>query len=182
MTETKQKKIREKIGQVFIIPLSDGIFGYCQMVSKTKYAFFNFFDHGEHIDIEEIISSDVLFFLTIDSFVIKEGLWEMIGILNVRKEFVREDQFSYDSLAGNYIIWRVIDGRLQQIKANSDEIKDLECFASSNDRHVIERLEDYLAGRPNYWVQLDKNQHDPNFPGITEFYKKYGYDYKLNKN
>lgn len=171
----------EKIGQVFQIPLSDGKFAYCQMVSGAKHAFFDFFENGENLDLEKITSSSVLFYITVDSYVFKEGIWKLLGTCNVKRDFIRTEPFSYDSLKKTYVIWRVVDGVLKQIPATSEEIKDLECFAAWNDRHVIQRLEDYLAGRPNYYVESQKNRHDPNFPFMTEFYKRYGYDYKSDK-
>ncbi len=182
MTEKKQKKIRLKIGQLFQIPLTERRFAYCQMSSIGSHAFFNYFDDGEDPNIEKILNSDIIFYTTVDSYVFKEGVWKLLGCFDLKREYISQELFSYDSILKTYIIWRMIDGILRKIPATPEEIKDLECFASSNDRHIIERLEDYLAGRPNYWVEADKNQHNPNFPGIVEFYKRYGYDYKRNIN
>lgn len=182
MTEKKKRKIQQKIGQLFQIPLSSNRFGYCQMVSEGFHMFFECFDDGNNPDIEKILNSKALFCIGVSSYIFKDGVWSLLGCFNVKKDYKRQDLFSYDRLKKTYIIWRVVDGILQKIPSTPEEIQNLECFASSDERHVIERLEDHLAGRPNYWIELDKNQHDPNFPGITEFYKKYGYDYKLDKN
>lgn len=182
MSEVKKKRFRQKIGQVFQIPLSCGKFGYCQMVNEADYSFFDYFDDGLISDIKQILHNKIIFSIGVDYYVFKEGIWKLIGVSDVTDNFKYTEPFSYDVIAETYLIWRVVDGFLKQIPATSEEIRDLECFASSNERHVTERLEDYLAGRPNYWVEHARNQHDPNFPGIVEFYKKYGYDYKLDMN
>jgi hypothetical protein len=175
----KKKRIREEVGQVFQVPLGNNLYGYGQVAPTAEYAFFDYFNNGQIENLEDIINRPVLFRLTVDSYVIKEGLWPIIGILPVKKELkINNTPFTYDSDKNSYLIWK---NGLEQILATPEEIYNLECFASWEDKHVEQRLRDHFAGRPNFDVEYFRNQHNPNFErDIEKFYQQYGYDFKLN--
>jgi hypothetical protein len=181
MTE-KRKSIREKIGQVFQVPLGDGTFGYGQVATKGPFVFFDYLDRGEAENLNTIIDSPRLFRITVDQYAITRGLWPILGVLPVKPEYQEaRDVFSYDSEKGHYVIWSWKSGDMEQIPATADQIQNLEYFASWSPRAAKERLIDHFAGRPNYEIESGRHRHDPNFPDMVEFYRQYGYEYPLDE-
>ncbi len=173
-----KKGIRKKIGQVYRIPLEEGVYGYGQAVTEVDHAFFDYKDNGQNTNIDEVLKAPVLFKLTVDRYVIAQEYWEIIGKFPVNPEYQEYTEcFSYNSFNKRYEIWRMGQGR---IPATWEEIKDLECMASWGHTHVEQRLRDHFAGRPNFTVEYFKNEHNPDFERhIQKFYKQYGYDFKL---
>lgn len=172
----KPKKVREKIGDIFQINLGDGIFGYGQVVSKVEYAFFNFFNDGSIPNFSDVINSNILFGISVDRYVLHDGLWPIIGRFNVSEVALKKQSFfSHDRFTNEYTIW-TSEG---QYPATPEEIQDLECFASWSHKSVEQRLRDHLAGRPNYDVESGRQRYKGNFPDIITFYKQYGYDFKF---
>jgi hypothetical protein len=172
----KPKKVREKIGDIFQINLGDGTFAYGQVVSKVEYAFFNFVNDGSIPNFLEIINSNALFRISVDRYVIRDGVWKILGKALIRDELLqKQNLFSFDRHTNEYTIWSPEGRRL----ANPDEIQDLECFASWGHKSVEQRLRDHFAGRPNYDVELERQSHKTDFPDIITFYKQYGYDFSF---
>ncbi len=176
----KSKRIREKVGQVFQVPLGNGLFGYGQVATKTKQVFFDYQDDGSAEDLEKIIQRPMLFIICVDSYVIKEGLWKVLGVLPVNPDFEKEeDVFSYDSIKEKYVIWKT---GIHKVIATPEEIYNLECFSSWEHGAVADRLRDHFAGRPCYWVDEARNQHNIHFKrDIHEFYEQYGYAHPFGK-
>lgn len=173
----KPKKIREKIGDIFQVNLGDGTFGYGQVVSKSEYVFFDYFNDGASVDTNNIRNCPVLFRITVDSYVIREGIWPILEKAPIaEKNLERNSKFTHDYFTNEYTIWTP-EGKYP---ATPDEIQDLECLASWGHDHVEQRLRDHLAGRPNCVVERFRNLHNPNFEtDIVKFYKQYGYDFKF---
>lgn len=174
-----KKGIRKKIGQVYRIPLEEGVYGYGQVVTDVEHAFFDYKDNGHDTDIEKVLAASVLFKLTVDSYVVNKGYWEILGVYPVNPEYQQYIPcFSYNFNNSNcYEIWHKGKGR---VPATWEEIKDLECLSSWGHEHVEQRLRDHFAGRPNFDVEYFRNKHNPDFErDIVKFYKQYGYDFKL---
>ena len=175
MTE-KKKRIREKPGQVFRVPLGKGLFGYGQLVDPYS-VFFDYKDNGTNTDPAFVIQQPVIFTVSVGSYAIKDQLWEVLSVLPVNPEFVQQRRlFTYTPDTKAYLIW---ESGTRQIVATPEDIKDLECFASWSHRSAEQRLLDYFEGRPNYSYEFHHNQHNPNFPKTRkEFYAQYGYTMK----
>lgn len=173
----KPKKVREKIGDIFQVDLGDGIFGYGQVVSKVEYAFFDFFNEGSIPNFSDVINSNILFGISVDRYVLRDGLWPIIGRFSVSEVAMKKQSFfTHDRFTNEYTIWTQ-EGKYP---ATPEEIQDLECLASWGHDHVEQRLRDHLAGRPNCIVERFRNLHNPNFEtDIVKFYKQYGYDFKF---
>jgi hypothetical protein len=172
-----KKGIRKKIGDVYKIPLGDGSFAYGQVVTAVDHVFFDFTDSGKANDLPSIINNRVLFKCTVDRYVISKGYWEIVGRLPVKKEHtVYNGLFSYNSFTNSYQIFK--DG-IGFVPATWEEVQNMEPFASWGHRAVEQRLIDHFAGRPCYFIEADRNEHRKDFPDIFTFYKKYGYDFKM---
>lgn len=172
----KQKKVREKIGDIFQINLGHGTFGYGQVVSQSEYVFFDYFNDGASVDTNYIRNCPVLFRITVDSYVIRDRIWRILEKTPIaEKNLQRNSKFSHDRFTNEYTIWTP-EGKYP---ATPDEIQDLECLASWGHKSVEQRLRDHIAGRPNYDVESGRQRYKGNFPDIITFYKQYGYDFKF---
>jgi hypothetical protein len=176
MEKIKKKRIREKPGQVFRIPLGKGLFGYGQFVDPYS-VFFDYTDGGIDTDTKQVVEQPVIFTVTVDDYVIKDQFWQVIAVLPVNPAFIKKRElFSYSRDINGYLIWKSVT---QQIIATPDEIKGMECFSSWGHRHVEQRLLDYFEGRPNYSYEVQHNLHNPDFPkGRIAFYNQYNYTMK----
>lgn len=172
-----EKGIRRKIGDVFRIPLSEGVYAYGQAVNKTVEVFFDYTDDGFSTNVEQVLKTRPLFKLCVDRYVLAKGYWKIIGRYPVDPNLSSYgDVFMYNSLTKQYSIFR--DG-IGQIRATWEEIKDLECLSSWGHGAAEQRLKDHFAGRPNWFVESSKSRDQENFPNAYDFYKRYGYDFKL---
>lgn len=170
----KKKRIREKPGQVFRVPLGNGIYGYGQLIDPDS-VFFDYKDNGINTDPSFIVKQPIAFAVTVDSYAIKDQLWEVLSVLSVNPEFEKLNPrgFNYDYVKNIYYLWE--KGK-SPIPTAHEKIKDLEAIASWGHRSAEQRLLDYFEGRPNYSYERMHNLHNPNFPKTRkEFYAQYGY-------
>jgi len=179
MTEEKPKKkrFREKIGMVFRVNLKEnGMYAYGQVATKTKNIFFDHFDkEGEWTPVEDIIQKPLTFYLIVDSYVLKEGIWDILGAWPVKPENqIFPKDFGYDSFKKTYFIW---EGG-NHVTCTLEETYGRECKAAWDHISVEQRLRDHFAGRPNYDCVSDRSEHiSPLSIGIKKFYRQHGYDF-----
>ncbi len=176
MQKPKRKYFKEKIGMVFRINLHEGTYGYGQIATETKFIFFDHMDvEGNFTPVEEILEKPVAFYATVDRYVLKEGLWEILGIWPVKPENqVFPATFSYNPFKETYTIFK---NGVGNVPCTLEETYGRECLASCGHGLIEQRLRDHFAKRPCYFVEQDRAQHLKNFPPIKEFYKQYGYDF-----
>ncbi len=176
MQNPKRKYFKEKIGMVFRINLNEGTYGYGQVATKGDNVFFDHMDvDGHFTPVGEILEKPVAFYATVDRYVLKEGLWEILGIWPVKPENqVFPESFGYDLLKETYFIW---GAGMKKELCTLEETYGRECLASCGHGLIEQRLRDHFAKRPCYFVEQDRAQHLKNFPPIKEFYKQYGYDF-----
>jgi Immunity protein 26 len=173
----KKKRYRRTIGQIFQIPLGDGTFSYGQVISSSENVFFDYRDRGDILYMSEIVSSNKLFVICVDDYVLRKGVWKVLGKFTVKDVLIPDQAFYWDNFNKRYLILR--DG-VGHFFASFEDVKNLECLSSWGHVSVEQRLRDHFAGRPNYDYVKDRNQHDPNFPDRRTFYKRYGYDLILD--
>ena len=162
---------------VFRIPLGGNKFTYGQIIDEVGYGFLDFLDDGENTDIQQVLSSKMLYRLLVDYGVLNDGIWEVLGIYPVKAENAeRRDKFNYDYMKERYVI---VKENMVEVPSTPEEIRKLglECFASWGHKSVEDRLRDHFAGRKCYWVEESLNEHNPDFPDIETFYRQQGYDY-----
>ncbi|WP_010304027.1 immunity 26/phosphotriesterase HocA family protein [Candidatus Odyssella thessalonicensis] len=174
---SNKKRVALKKGIVFQVPLSDGSFGYGQIVEKARKNFFNFRNNGEIPNLNTLVNLPVLFQISVYDYIFKEGIWPIIGKADVNEQnidFVK-GHFTYDKDKGCYLLWEQNGKRIVE----PDQLKDCEYVSVWDYQSAQQRLLDALDRRPNYWVEQDKNMHNPDFLDIVNFYKLYGYEFKL---
>ena len=165
---------------VFRVDLHEGTYGCGQVATEVDNIFFNHMDvEGNFTPVEKILEKPVAFYATVDKYVLKEGLWEILGIWPVKPENqVFPEMFGYDSLMGNkgsYFIWKTA---LKRAPCSLEETNGRECLASYGHGSIEQRLRDHFAGRPNYDLVRQRSKHlGITFLPMKEFYKQYGYDF-----
>jgi len=178
MTEEKPKRkvYRKKIGSVFRINLKEnGMYAYGQIATKSRNIFFDHFDkEGEWTPVEDIIQKPLAFYLTFDWYILKEGIWDILGVWPVKPENqVFPEDFGYDSWRKTYFIW---ENNCRP--CTLEETYGRELMSSWGHIFVEQRLRDHFAGRPNYDCIADRSKHlGPIFTPIKEFYRQHGYDF-----
>jgi hypothetical protein len=181
---TKRKYFREKLGMVFRIDLREGTHGYGQVATETKYIFFDHQDPYDHpTPVEEILEKPVAFYSVVDRYVLKEGLWDILGVWPVKPENqIFPDPFGYNDWTKSYFIWKTGVG---QVPCTLEETYGREILASYGHGAIEQRLRDHLARRPNYWVERSRSDHlyptsrefAVTYPRMKEFYAQYGYNF-----
>ena len=182
--KVKRKYFRENVGMVFRIDLQeDEAYAYGQVATETKYIFFNNMDKKDQwTPIEEIIQKPLAFYATVDRYVLKEGLWEILGVWPVKPENqVFPDPYFYDPFLNTYKIYKTGVG---PVFCEPEEIKGREPLTSWGHGGIQQRLRDHFAKRPNYDRVYDRTKHlsegfpnNSEFPTRKEFYEHFGYDF-----
>ena len=173
----KKKRFRKKIGMVFRIDLKEGTYGYGQVATEVDNIFFDHQDEADHFTpIEEILEKPIAFYATVDRYVLKEGLWEILGIYPVKPENqVFPDFFGYDPFKKTYTLFKKGIG---YVPCTLEETYGHEYLTSYGHGGIEQRLRDHFAGRPCWYIEYDRTQHlGPTFMSMKEFYKQYGYDF-----
>jgi hypothetical protein len=141
-------------GTVIRIPLDGGVHVYARQLEISP--FLAFYDCRTDIadpELAEIVNSPVLFVLAADDLVaVKDGRWTIIGSVALAAAPVRIPLRFMQSI-GNPSKLRVIDAYGLITPATWDEVQGLERAAVWHAEHVIERLNDHYAGRPNIEVE-----------------------------
>ena len=174
----KRKYFREKIGMVFRVNLHEGTYGYGQIATEIKYIFFDHMDkEGQRTPVEEILQKPMAFYATVDRYILREGLWEILGIWPVKPDHqVFPPSFLYNPFKKIYYKYK--PGTVEEISCSLEETYGCERLSSRGHGSIEQRLRDHFAGRPNYYVVRDRSEHlGPTFLSMKEFYKQYGYDF-----
>ena len=187
MTEQKPKRryFRKKIGMVFRIPLNENnAYAYGQVATETRNIFFDHQDvENQWTSIENILQKPVIFVATVDRYVLKEGLWEVLGVWLVDpKNQEYPETVGYDTLKQTYFFWRnnPEKGKVDQVPCSLEDIEGHEFLASYGHGSVEQRLRDHFDGRPNYDFVRQRMTHIHQRKGYMSrknFYKQYGYNF-----
>lgn len=187
MTEQKPKRryFRKKVGMVFRIPLNEqDAYAYGQVATEVDNIFFDHQDRGDHwTPVEDILQKPVIFVATVDRYVLKEGLWDVLGVWPVdakNQEF--PETVGYDTLKKTYFFWRnnPEKGRVDQIPCSLEDIEGHEFLTSWGHGGIEQRLRDHFAGRSNFDITYQQLYHVHQGMGYMsrkDFYKQYGYDF-----
>lgn len=186
MTEKpKRKHFKKKVGMVFRIPLNENNhYAYGQVATDVDNIFFDHLDvENEWTPIEEILEKPVSFYATVDRYVLKEGLWEILGVYPVKPENqIFPESYGYNRYKNTYYLYKDIkeNGKNVLIKepCTLEETYGRELLSSWGHGSIEQRFRDHFAKRPNYDIVRDRSQHlGLTFMPCKEFYAQYGYDF-----
>ena len=160
------------IGVVVEIDLLDDTFAYAQILTDTSILFFDILrrKNEKSPSVEEILRAKPIFEIAVYPSVLK--YWPRIGKVPVPQDYVHLDNYSIDCDTGAVTIWKYEGGKRT---GTLEEIKNLESVSVWEAGAVEQRLRDYFAGRPCWYLRQD----NPSKGRISakEFYAKYGYDF-----
>ena len=187
MTEQKLKRryFRKKIGMVFRIPLNENnSYAYGQVATEVDNIFFDHQDvENQWTPIDDILQKPVIFVATVDRYVLKEGLWEVLGVWPVDpKNQEYPETYGYDRLNKRYFFYcaNKKKGNIDKVPCTLEETYGHEMLASWGHGSIEQRLRDHFAGRPNYDLIRDRLYHVHEGKGYMsrkDFYKQYGYNF-----
>lgn len=147
----KRVSVRRKEGDIFIITLPDGSYGYGRVLVDPFYAFYDLKTKEPINDLVKITSSKILFKLAVMKYAITSGGWKILGNIKL-DEYLKEPPILFgQSDVSNFFWLEYWDGTQQD--STFEECMNLERAAVWEPEHVESRLEDYFAGRPNKWVE-----------------------------
>jgi hypothetical protein len=141
---------RTKFGSVVQVPLPDGRFGYGVVLEEPLVAFVDHHDAGRNVDVRAIGTIARAFRIWVHKVPLSRGLWPVVGHI----EPTAEDRapvtfFKKDPLKGTFSL--VVAG--QATPATLEQCQGVERAAVWEAQHVVDRLVDHFAGRPNRWVE-----------------------------
>ncbi len=149
MTKERQRQ-RVRRGSIVQIDLGTGELGFAQVLEPPLMAFFDL-KATECMAPDEIIKAPIAFSVWVMKYAVSGGDWPVIGRaevaedLNERPAFYKRDRIS----GALYITYT----GAEEVPATLDDVEGLECAAVWEPEHVVDRLNDYFAGRPNKWVE-----------------------------
>jgi hypothetical protein len=137
-------------GDVLKIPLADGKFAFARVLKYPLVAFYNL--KTERIpNIDSIISSPVIFKIWVMKYGVTSGDWPVICNAPLTPELeVPPFFFKRDPISGALSIYM---GNNIERPATLEECQGLECAAGWDPVHVVDRINDHFAGKPNKWVE-----------------------------
>jgi len=140
-----------RLGDVVRIPLSSGCFGFGWVLRNPLMAFFDLCLDEPLPPLCEVVARPVAFKLWVMNYAVTKGLWPVIGRSELPPEqLVVPRLFKVDLMSGSL---STTSGGGEERPATREECEGLERAAVWDPEHVVSRLEDYFAGRPNKWVE-----------------------------
>lgn len=148
----RQKRI---VGDIVAIELSNNRFAYGIVLPEPLFGFFDIVSSGETSLLPEVIASrPILFRIDVQRYAITKGVWKVIGHVNPPPALLESPKFFIQSTM-NGSLFITTDGNDRQ-PATFEECLPLERCAAWDPEHVVSRLEDHFAGRPNKIVELQR--------------------------
>ncbi|MGA2867871.1 MAG: Imm26 family immunity protein [Verrucomicrobiota bacterium] len=146
MSQIKQNL---NLGDIVKIPLGSGQLAFARILKNLLMAFYGL--KSEKIPpIEFIISQPIIFKI----WVMKHD-WPVIGNSPLTSDLEKPPIFSKcDPISKKLSLYYMEDGK--EKSASFEECENLECAAVWSPSHIIDRLNDYFAGKPNKWVESMK--------------------------
>jgi len=145
----KFKRQQRTVGAIVEIPLNNGFKTYARILDEY-FAFYNIYTK-EQLDIDKIVSSNVLFFGGVFDTAITKGYWLKIGKklplenkLNDVPPFFTQNFINPDK----YTIFKNGKG----VPATKEECQGLEYLAVWKAEKMEERLNDHYTGKKNSYV------------------------------
>lgn len=150
----KQKRVRRKVGDILRIDLGSARHAYAQVAAEPMLVFFDgSFDEG--VAVESIPNLPVAFKLWVANHAITKGTWPVIASEPLVSPNADEPFFyKQDAINGQLSLYHSEFAETNYERpASLDECQHLECAAVWEPEHVVDRLNDRAAHRPNRWVE-----------------------------
>jgi hypothetical protein len=152
-----KKRVRRREGDILKVQLTDGSHSYAQVSTEPLIVFFDGL-FTEDLPIEQVPQLPILFRVWVHNHAIRSGVWPVVGSQPLSAENAREPFFyKQDAITGRLSLYHSTFAETGwERSASLSECADLECAAVWDAEHILERLSDHYAGRPNKWLELLK--------------------------
>lgn len=145
-----KKKRRRKEGDVVRIALGEE-WAFGRVLREPLIAFYDF-KAKEVPSMSEIVEHPIAFKLWVMNYAVTDGDWPVVGNVPLTPELEeRTPFFKRDPISKKLSI--TFTGGGDEQPASLEQCKNLECAAVWEPEHVVERLKDHFAGRPNIWAE-----------------------------
>ena len=151
----RKNRIRRTVGDVVVIPLRDGSFGYGIVLKAPEMAFYNC-RSSQILSLSEIVCFPAIFRLLIQDEFIKNGSWPIIGRTPLSNDFL---------IPQPYFVWGPFQARpfitydgSETIWSTPEQCQGLERAMIWCPEIVSERLCDSLTGNRDRWMQKIENE------------------------
>ena len=131
----KLKRIRPKLGDIFMIPLPNGRYAYGKVLRDASVGIYEpILDHPS----DTPINSSFAFVVGLYSDILKSGIWPIVG----HESFGSEEQewpppyYIKDTISGKFSIYN--KGKIRE--ATEEECEGLEKAAVWEAHHIIDRI------------------------------------------
>lgn len=150
MAIRKRKRIKRIPGDIVQVDLGNGESGYGHILENT----IAFYDVKIPPDrpVAEIVAHPILFNVWVMDYAVTRGVWPVIGHAALDAKLLEEPLFyKKDIISKQLTIYR--DSTGEETPATISACENLECAAVWDPEHIVDRLVDHFAGRPNQWVE-----------------------------
>ena len=148
---SRKKNGSRNVGDVVAIPLGDGTFGFGRVLENALVAFYDYKSHRIE-STDAITAAKVAFSIPVMKYALTSGMWAVIDNVPLDEDLLHEPLFfKKDPITKELSIYR--DSTGEEVSATREECEGLECAAVWEPEHVVDRLNDHFAGRPNKWVE-----------------------------
>ncbi|MBD9518573.1 immunity 26/phosphotriesterase HocA family protein [Ensifer sp. ENS02] len=156
-TTSKSQRVKRKVGDILRVDLGSGGHSYAQVASEPLIVFFEGVFTAD-LSVEEIPALPVAFTLGVSRHAVTSGLWPVIASRPLTPESAREPFFfKQDVINGRLFLYHsTFADQSFERPASLAECEGLERAAVWEPGHVVDRLRDHAAGRPNRWVEALK--------------------------
>lgn len=146
---TKRKKVKEpEIGAIAEIPLPHGGKGYARVLKKPLMAFYAIRSE-QSLSPDKILNQPIAFKVWVMDSAISSGRWTIVGCSPLEPELEEMPWFfKQDAISKALSLYQ---GGVER-SASKEDCLGLERAAVWSAEHIESRIEDYLDGRPNKWV------------------------------
>ena len=149
MTEKKVKQHRT-IGSIIKVPLNEDYHTYARILPGTSFAFYDHRTTDEIEDLTKIISSPILFIISVQNYAITRGRWLKIGKIPLEESLLKEPpRFVQDAL--NPEIFEIVENGNRR-KATIEECMGLERLSVWQPAAVEKRLIEHYNGKKSDWL------------------------------
>jgi hypothetical protein len=150
----RSRKVRRQVGDIVAVQLSEGRTAFGWVLAEPLLAFFDYFARGSAPAVEDLVKEPIAFRIWVMNRAVTDGLWPIVGHVPPSPEALEAPWFfKQDPISRAVSILRT---GTEEIPATKEQTQGLERAAVWDPRHVVDRLEDHFAGRPNKWVESMK--------------------------
>lgn len=148
------------IGSVFKIPLNNNKICFGRLITGIRTAIYDLCISQTTIipDFEFIVKQRILFYVCVYRTVITKGEFEVIGLMKPSQEDIENvpPTFNQDLMNIDDCTISYADDRLPEYKASAIDCIGLERSSVYGYDNVVERIEDFYAGKKNFHVEFSK--------------------------